>query len=316
MKSFEEVYREIQAHLYSLEELRKNQRYRMWIFILSWILVFFIGILFFLTGKETVILIALFIIIGYGIVALIYGRKAIYKFKQTYKDIVIGPLVRAIGPGLQYQKNNYINSDRYYESRIFLQTADRYIGEDYVYGMIDKTAIEFSELHTEYRTQDEDGKTHYHTIFKGLFLVADFHKDFKSKVVVMPDYTEKVLGGVANFFQKINISRDKLVYMEDPEFEKMFKVYSNDQVEARYILSPNMLNRIVLMKKRLNKKIHLSFVNSKMFLAISMNKNLFNPKLNKSVLNPYFIQEFYQQIIECVQVVDEMNLNTRIWSKQ
>ena len=119
-----------------------------------------------------------------------------------------------------------------------------------------------------------------------------------------------------NFFQKINISRDKLVYMEDPAFEKMFKVYSNDQVEARYILSPNMLNRIVLMKNRLNKKIHLSFINSKMFLAVSINKNLFNPKLNKSVLNPYFIQGFYQQIWECVQIVDEMNLNTRIWSKQ
>jgi len=96
----------------------------------------------------------------------------------------------------------------------------------------------------------------------------------------------------------------------------MFKVYSNDQVEARYILSPNMLNRIVLMKNRLNKKIHLSFINSKMFLAVSINKNLFNPKLNKSVLNPYFIQGFYQQIWECVQIVDEMNLNTRIWSKQ
>lgn len=316
MKSFEEVYKEIQPHLYSLEELRKNQRYKMWIFILSWILVLIIGLLFFLTGKETVILIALFIMVGYGITALIFGRKAIYKFKQTYKDIVIGPLVKAIGPQLQYQKNNYVSSDRFYESKIFLQTADRYIGEDYIFGMFDKTAIEFSELHTEYRTQDEDGKSHYHTIFKGLFLVADFHKDFKCRVVVMPDYTEKVLGGVANFFQKINISRDKLVYMEDPAFEKMFKVYSNDQVEARYILSPNMLNRIVLMKNRLNKKIHLSFINSKMFLAVSINKNLFNPKLNKSVLNPYFIQGFYQQIWECVQIVDEMNLNTRIWSKQ
>lgn len=316
MQSFQQAFTQIQPHLQSLEALRRKQRSTVQTFTFTWLGTLLFGIILMGTGNEAIIVFVIILIVVYGIIASIFGYKATKKYKRIFKDVVIGPLIRAIDPQLQYAKEACIVRAKYEESKIFLTHADRYYGEDYVWGMVDKTMIEFSELHTQYVTHDSKGRTQYHDIFKGLFLIADFHKDFKCRVVVMPDYSEKLFGGLAKFFQKMNMMRDQLVYMEDPVFEKMFKVYSNDQVEARYILSPNMLKRIVDMKTKMNRNIHLSFINSKMFLAISMSKNLFDPKLRKSVMNPQIIYEFYQQILECVQIVDDMNLNTRIWTKQ
>lgn len=316
MQTFQQAFTQIQPQLQSLEVVRKKQRSTSMIFTFSWLGLVIFGIfLMVLTESPEVIITLVILIIVYGIIALIFGQKAIRKYKRIFKDVVIGPLIKAIDPGLQYAKESFVSRAKYDESKIFLTGVDRYSGEDYVWGMADKTALEFSELHTQYVTRDSKGRTQYHTIFKGLFMIADFHKEFKCRVVVMPDFSEKIFGGLAKFFQKMNLMRDQLIYMEDPVFEKMFKVYSNDQVEARYILSTNMLKRIVELKTRLNKNISLSFINSKMFLAISTTKNMFDPSMGKSVLNPEIIQEFYNQVLGCVQIVDDMNLNTRIWTK-
>jgi hypothetical protein len=316
MQSFQQAFAQIQPHLQSLETVRKQQRSTVMIFTFTWLIV---AILMIFSLSPSIspmgMVIMIMIFIAYSIIALIFSQKAIRKYKRMFKDVVIGPLIKAIDPMLQYAKESFISRAKYDESKIFLTHADRYSGEDYVWGMVDKTALEFSELHSQYVTRDSKGRTQYHTIFKGLFLIADFHKDFKCRVVVMPDYSERLFGGLAKFFQKMNVMRDPLIYMEDPEFEKMFKVYSNDIVEARYILSTSTLKRIVDLKKKLDRSIHISFINSKMFLAISSARNMFDPKMGNSVLRPEIIQEFYDQILGCIQIVDDMNLNTRIWSK-
>ena len=42
----------------------------------------------------------------------------------------------------------------------------------------------------------------------------------------------------------MNFSRPPLVKLEDPEFEKHFVVSGEDQVEARYILSTCLMQRL------------------------------------------------------------------------
>jgi hypothetical protein len=316
MNSFEQIFMQIQPQLQSLESLRIQQRKKNLILLLCWLGTVALAIIF---GAVQIIEgFALFGIIAlvFGIVALILGSSYTKKYKKTFKDVVIAPLVKAIDPELSYSKESYISREKYMESKIFLSNPDVYKGEDYVWGMVNKTMVEFSELFTQYKTHDSKGRTQYHTIFKGLFMIADFNKDFKGRTVVLPDYSEKAFGFIAKFFQKMNLLRDQLVYMEDPVFEKEFKVYSNDQIEARYILSTDMLSRIVELKRKMGRQVHLSFVNSKICIAISSNENLFDPKMSQSVIEPSMIRIFYDQILGCLQIIDDMNLNTRIWSKQ
>ena len=72
--------------------------------------------------------------------------------------------------------------------------------------------------------------------------MADFNKNFNGHTVVLPDTAEKILGKFGQSLQSMS-SRGELVKLEDPEFEKEFCVYGDDQVEARYILSPALMKR-------------------------------------------------------------------------
>ena len=36
--------------------------------------------------------------------------------------------------------------------------------------------------------------------------------------------------------------------LENPDFEKTFDVYSTDQIEARYLLSPSMMERLLALE--------------------------------------------------------------------
>lgn len=263
-------------------------------------------------------------VIGIVIGGAIYGGIYYFKFSQfkaEFKQKVIPLIAKTINPTLRYTHNGYVSESEFRRSGLFKKSCDRYKGEDHFVGKIDKTEVEFSELHAQERhtTTDSKGRTRttYETFFKGLFMIADFHKDFKGNTVVLPDTAERTLGGwLGKKLQSWNISRDDLVYLEDPEFEKEFVVYGSDQVEARYILSTSLMRRILELKHKFRCPVYLSFLNSKVYIAIYSNNDILEPSLSKSLLDQDAIKKFFDEIRLCVDIVDQLNLNTRIWSKQ
>jgi hypothetical protein len=235
--------------------------------------------------------------------------------KLKFKEEVIRELVHFVDSSLNYDARACISQGEFSGSKIFVQGIDRYKGDDLVYGTIGKTDVRFSELNVEYATRDSKGNKQYHTLFKGIFFIADFHKNFVGETVVVPDTAEKLFGKLGTMLQKMNISRADLVKMENPEFEKAFAVYGTDQVEARYILTPALMQRIMDFKKK-SGKIHLSFLHSKVYLAISVSKNLFEPPFFQSMLRYELVEDYFNYLILSVNIVEDLDLNTRIWTKE
>lgn len=243
----------------------------------------------------------------------IYRVSAAIKIK--FKQEVIKELVQFVDPGLSYNSKGFISQSEFSGSKIFIQGIERYKGDDLVSGTIGQTDVRFSELNAEYATRDQKGNKQYHTIFKGIFFIADFHKDFVGETVVVPDTAEKLFGKLGTMLQKMNVSRADLVKMENPEFEKAFAVYGTDQVEARYILTPALMERIMDFKRK-SGKIHLSFLHSKVYLAISVSKNLFEPPFFQSMLRYELVEDYFNYLILSVNIVEDLDLNTRLWSKK
>ncbi len=108
----------------------------------------------------------------------------------------------------------------------------------------------------------------------------------------------------------------QLIKLEDPEFERLFVVYGDDQIQARYILSTSLMERIMQFKAKSQRPIYLSFVGSKVFVAVSYTKNLFEPKIFSTLLDFGPIRQYYEDLQLAVGIVEDLNLNTRIWSRQ
>jgi hypothetical protein len=149
-----------------------------------------------------------------------------------------------------------------------------------------------------------------------VFIIADFNKHFLTHTLVLPDTAEKLFGKFGQILQSIGSGKKELVRLENPEFEKEFCVYADDQIEGRYILTPSLMERILAYKRKWKSKISLSFCDSKVYLAINMNKNLFEMRIFKPVADYAFMEENLRFLILLTEIVDDLNLNTRIWTKE
>ena len=238
------------------------------------------------------------------------------RFLPKFKKQVIEKIVKFVDDRLDYTAEKGIMESAFRDSAIFLKKPDIYASEDHMSGTIGRTRIEFAEVHAFYKTKSGKEKQ-ISPVFNGLFFIADFNKDFTSRTVVLPDNFGTTFAFLGDLLRQMDIERDPLVKLEDPEFEHHFVVHSTDQVEARYILSTSLMARIMDFRKKTNAKILLSFVGNKMFVAIPLPfyEQLFEINAFKSVLNFNQIKDYASLIALAVSIVEDLNLNTRIWSK-
>jgi hypothetical protein len=318
---------ELKAKLDGLESLRKSVAQRILVGITYIVLPIILGGGLFIFAErsndeslQSLIKVLPFIVIALiitGIVLLVLNMKKKNEYRNRYKNEVVREVVKAIDPEWNYAPDGHISQNEYHSSDLFRQQFDRYIGDDLISGTIEKTDFRCSELHTEYKevTRDKDGKRQerWVTIFKGLFFHADFNKEIRAQTYLQPDTSERLLG---KFGQKLQFStKGKLVKLENPEFEKIFAVFSTDQTEARYILTPAIMEALVNIYKMYKRNMHLSFIGSRVFVAMSFNKDLFEPKIFSSGVKYEDVEFMYNLFMVNATIIHELNLNTRIWTK-
>ena len=125
-----------------------------------------------------------------------------------------------------------------------------------------------------------------------------------------------MLGSLGKMLQGFRpFTDEQLIYLEDPEFEKEFVVYGTDQIEARYVLSTSMVRRILELKQEWKTDLRLSFLDNSVYLAITDSRDLFEPNLNRSAVSREQIRRIVRELALCFDLVDDLSLNTRIWSK-
>lgn len=277
------------------------------------------------TGNFFTPFLLFFPLIIAGVIFAFVYTSATSQYRAGFKNMVMPHLVRhcaqEANASLMYLSSEGISENEFRNSGLF-RHPDRYSSEDYIHGTIGETALRFSEVHAEYREVRSDGKntrTEYHTIFKGLFLVADFNKHFQGTTYVKPDVAEKMFGRFGQSLQQLGASFSfgarELVRLEDPEFERTFVVYSTDQTEARYILSPALMERLLKFRARCNTDIHLAFIGGQMILAIPLAVAWLEPPALGTPLTLQSLEGSLNQLRFAIGIVAELDLNTRIWSK-
>lgn len=317
---FEQFYQtSLRPVLEDMEAIRKKTVSRVLLTgAISLILALLIFIGFATTGNKgngMYILIVVCLAGGVGIYSIIAGR-----YKADFKTKLIGPMISFFDPGLRYDPDGCILEEEFASSGVFRHAVDRYNGHDLVEGILGKTAVRFSEVEAEYKTESRDSKgnreTKWHTIFKGLFFVGDFNKRFSGTTYVLPDTAQRLFGPMGQALQSLDSSHGQLVKMEDPEFERAFVVHSSDQIEARYILSPALMRRILDFKNTNKRAVHIGFADSCVYLALELRKEMFAPKLFSTLLDPAVVHAYWNDLNLATGIVEDLNLNTRIWTKE
>jgi len=277
-----------------------------------WLWAFTTGFCSQADGFKTLLWISVVIVAGSGVFVSWHFRST--DFYALFKKYVIEELIKFISADVQYEQKGYVSRHQFVASALFTTNDEEYRGDDRFFGTLDKTSFEASELHVAYYVRTKNGRRRV-PIFDGMFFVADFNKNLHGSTKVEPDVAESILGIFGTSLQKMTAG-DRFVKMEDPTFEKFFKVTSTDQIEARYILTPAMMQRIVEFKEKAKADVRLSFLGQKVYIAVSHSGALFEPNVFSSLLDFAPIRGYYADIALALGIIEDLDLNTRIWTKE
>lgn len=252
-----------------------------------------------------------------GVVMYFQIQDEVKKYKFVYKTNVVSSALKEINETFSITPQSGLPEYEFISSELFTTEPDRYKTQDLISGTADKTAFWFAEVHAEYKTEThtKNGtKTTWHTIFKGIIFVADFNKKFEVSTVVRPKGVGDAIGA---WFSKnvFSFGNSELVHLENTIFDEIFVTYSRNQIEARYILTPAMMERILELNKKSEDTISLSFIDSKMYIAFPLSHNYFEAPIHSSLLVPDLLTDDLSIVQFMQDIVHELDLNTRIWGK-
>ena len=309
-----------------------------------------LGILFIINIISTIISLSYdsyYFIIGWIIVIIIWAMSALAKqnsakqYRSLYKSDVVAPfasrMVELCASPTDSERHKYYcyyypedrMDDQWIKGcKLFDFTIDRTKGEDLLIGQLGLTEFRFSELTLIEITSDTDSKgnttTTEHTRFSGVLFVADFKKNFsgitilQSKNVVPPNsgLMKKMFGSFKRYSMVGASKSAKIdIKLESEEFNEHFNVRTSNDIEARYLLSPNLMEQILNFKKSHNEQIDISFVDSYMCIAIASDTNYFEEPMDKVNGAGYKMKSVYDDLKFFFGLIEEFDLNTRIWSK-
>lgn len=175
--------------------------------------------------------------------------------------------------------------------------------EDCFSGAHKNASYQLYEAHLEQRHTDGKGRTRYSTVFRGQLVRLHFPRDFLGTTIVRRDAgVFNVFGGGSNGGQKL-----ERVGLVDPKFERIFEVWGTDQVEARYLVHPVMMERLLELETTLHgKRIRCAFEGGDLLIAVE-GGNLFEPgDLFKPLVDPSRARRIVNEVASVVRVMDHV----------
>jgi hypothetical protein len=244
--------------------------------------------------------------------ALFALRRYVWLPKQEYraafKEQILTAVCAAHFPGIRYEPGEGVPWRVLDESGLFPYVSDVYRSDDRFTGRSGATDVCFAEAHAQRVYEKGWGKnreTVHETIFRGIIFSADFPKHFASTTRLLPKGSP---GGAAS-------RGEQPAELEDPRFEATFSTWTTDQVDVRYVLSPGLMERLTALNLRF-RGLRARFAAGRMVLFLPDARDRFEPSLLRPADSRPQLDEFVADVRSCLDVVDALNLNTRIWSKQ
>jgi hypothetical protein len=236
-----------------------------------------------------------------------WGSLAINKLAKETKLMLVEPVSAEFS--IAYQLAPAVPQDiNTFRSLGLVPGWDRAKYEDMLSGARNETPFEFFEAHLEEKrtTTDSKGRTRttWVTVFRGQCLIVKFHKEFRGVTKVFRDM------GMLNVFAKLGqMGKGEKVKLEDPVFEKAFEVFSTDQIEARFILTPDFMERLVGLERTFKgRQVRCAFAGGEMYLCCEGKNLLEAGSMGRRMDDLGRVREILEDFAAIFLLIDAMSL--------
>ena len=179
---------------------------------------------------------------------------------------------------IMYEPKKKLSEESFDKMELFNLDVVKYNGKNYIKALYNKNNMVFSDMETyiidTIETKKEiykDGKKYIRTtrkkkkkiIFKGLYIGATLNKKNSNHIYLIPNnFNDTFLQSkIMNYIKY----QGTPVMLENLEFSKKYKVFCDDEVQARYILSLSLMERINKLDELYKGKKYIVFKEGKRF---------------------------------------------------
>lgn len=230
-------------------------------------------------------------------------------FKKAYKQLIIYEIFKKHFDNINFYPDYGLNYN-VFETIDAIKRPDRYSTNDYISATYKNISFEAADVHFEEKYKDSDRNSHYSTMFIGQWYIFDFNKSFVSDVQIIDkdfNYSSR-----NRFFQK-NFNS---IQLEDIDFNNLFNTYAKNDIDAFYLITPHLSEKIKNLKKTLNHELIFCFNNNKLHIGVNNGRNSFEPKLTKPINVNEIENKTLSEIHDIILFIDYLDLDNTLFRKE
>lgn len=235
-------------------------------------------------------------------------RHDLEKFFNTIKKPFLNTLLKTIDPSFVFIDGS-IPFEEVMQTKLFnpgRATPYIYNGEDFFSGSYKGVGIKLSEIAwqlNEYQPADGDFEP-------SVLILIDFNKNIFSHTSIYPQNSKHTKS-----FSILAKPNGEKITLENIDFENEFSTYSDDEIEARFILSHSFMERLLELKSILKRNsTYINFNNNTCSILIHKH-TLFELNTSKTFEEDKPFERFYQEIQVIIQLIDVLRLNEKLWKE-
>ena len=257
-----------------------------------------------------------FIILALNISAY-YALDAEKDYTSFFKNTFIRIAIKDVNPTFKYDPQAGITEKEFREINIY--SRDRFRAEDQISGIYSDVKFNLSEAisiprDAKLKLGDSAALNLLSAIvfvwkmmkdiqaFSGSVLVCEFYKKFSGQTIIASrTLNTKFLG--------------EKEQMDDTLFNDEFRVFTDDKVEARYLLTPVFMKRLRELKIKFagDMGVSAAFMDDKFYLFLIGAKNRFEASIFSIPPSLYDVKQIKKEISELLLIIDELNLSLDIF---
>ena len=205
-------------------------------------------------------------------------KKELSTYQKNYKAYFVSQGLQKIFSNISYNHNDGMPREVVATA---MNTGDIYRSNDLTTGCYKNINFTQADVHIQEKHTDSDGDTTYVTLFYGRFLVFDFNRNFTSNLQIASKY---FCHNTTHNLTKNGLKFSR-IQTESSDFNRNFKIYAQNGVDALYILDPAFMEKIQKLYTNCKHEILLTFTDKKVYIAIDDKKDSFEPPMQKTPLN-------------------------------
>ena len=221
-----------------------------------------------------------------------------YVLRDLEKRIV-APVLHKIFEGnkIIYDKNRNLGKKELAESGFVDGDNYRVDGEDYLELDFESNDhpvnIKVSDVRVVVSQLSSDGNVRSRVADRGVFGIIDFNREVKTEIL-------------GNF----NKRGFEALELESEDFNKVFTCYTKDQIEARKVLTPRTMARLLKLQDKIDDRPRFHLSGTKLYFLLD--KDLFKYKI-KGLVDFGEAEQIYDQVYIIYQIASEMAKNEKIF---